>query len=138
MVLTGSCLCEKVHFESNDKPIAAGHCHCVDCRKTSSTGHATNIALPAGGLTVSGEIKSYARPADSGNIVTRHFCPDCGSPIYSTNSGMDGMVFLRASALDDPEAITPSLSVYTSRAPSWDKADENLPSFAEMPPEMPF
>lgn len=138
MALTGSCLCEKVRFESQDEPLVAGHCYCVDCRKTSSTGHGTNIALPAGGLTVTGDVKGYARPADSGNIVTRYFCPECGGPIYSTNSGMDGMVFLRASALDDPEAVTPALSVYTSRAPSWDQADENLPSFAEMPPEMPF
>ncbi len=65
--------------------------------------------------------------------MSRGFCPTCGSPIYSKNSGMPGMVFPRASSLDDPERVKPQMILYTSRAPSWDYVDPKLPSFATMP-----
>jgi hypothetical protein len=46
---------------------------------------------------------------------------------------MPGMVFVRASSLDDPEIAEPTMIVYASRAPSWDITAPNLPRFAEMP-----
>ena len=110
-----------------------GHCHCVDCRKSSGTGHCTHVVIPEEAFTVSGEVKFYDRPADSGNIVSRGFCPNCGSAVYSTNSGMPGVVFPRASSLDDPEIAKPQMIVFASRAPSWDHVDPELPAFPTMP-----
>lgn len=137
MSMSGSCLCGKVSFQCEGEPQFVGKCYCVDCRKASGTGHGTHVAMAADQVSMSGVVKGYGRPADSGNIVTRFFCPDCGSAIFSTNDAMEGLQFIRASALDDPDQITPMLSVYTSRAPSWDKVDDSIPSFAEMPTEMP-
>lgn len=48
-------------------------------------------------------------------------------------SVVTGMVFLRASSLDDPKLISPSMVVYASRAVSWDHIGGGLPTFAEMP-----
>ena len=47
---------------------------------------------------------------------------------------MPGLVFVRASSLDDPEVFQPELVVYTKRAPSWDRVDAKLPAFEGMPP----
>jgi hypothetical protein len=47
---------------------------------------------------------------------------------------MPGMVFVRASSLDDPNVFKPQMVVYTDRAASWDYIDPSLPSFAAMPP----
>jgi hypothetical protein len=97
------------------------------------------MIVPESAISVSGEIKFYDAPADSGNVVSRGFCPNCGSAVYSTNSGMPGMVFVRASSLDDPNVFKPQMVVYTDRAASWDYVDPSLPSFAAMPSpeEMP-
>jgi hypothetical protein len=130
---SGGCLCGAVRYQSSAGPQVVGHCHCVDCRKSSGTGHCTHVVIPAGDFTVSGEVKFYDRPADSGNIVSRGFCPNCGSPVYSKNSGMSGVVFPRASSLDDPEIAKPQMVVYASRAPSWDHVDPELPAFPTMP-----
>lgn len=130
---SGGCLCGAVSYRSSVDPQLVAHCHCVDCRKSSGTGHGTHIVIPAEALSVSGEVKFYDHPADSGNVVSRGFCPTCGSAIYSTNSGMPGMAFPRASSLDDPEIAKPQLVVYASRAASWDYVDPGLPSHAEMP-----
>lgn len=83
---------------------------------------------------LTGEVKFFEAPTDAGNKVNRGFCPTCGSPVYSTNSSMQGLVFVRASSLDDPDVFTPQMVVYTKRAPSWDLIDPALPSFEEMPP----
>jgi hypothetical protein len=83
---------------------------------------------------LTGTPSTYQRHADSGNIVVRAFCGACGSAVYSTNSGMPGAVFVRASSLDDPERFIPGMIVYASRAPSWALLDPKLARFSEMPP----
>ena len=105
----------------------------VDCRKASGTGHGTHVVAPTAAFKLAGAVKAYDRPADSGNIVSRGFCGKCGSPIYSRNSAMPGMVFPRASVLDDPEIAKPQMIVYASRAPSWDHMSSILPAFPKMP-----
>jgi hypothetical protein len=129
----GGCLCGSVRYHSTAEPVLTGHCHCIDCRKSSGSGHCTHLIIPKHAFTVAGEVKFYDKPADSGNMVSRGFCPICGSPVYSTNLAMPDMVFPRASSLDDPEVAKPRMAVYASRAPSWDYVDPNLPSFATMP-----
>ena len=115
-----------------------GHCHCEDCRRSSGTDHCTHVLLAEDGFSVTGALTRFDKPADSGNVITRAFCPTCGSPVLSRNSGMPGMVFVRASSLDDMEAVSPSLTVYAGCAPSWAKIDRDhpvheaaLPSLAE-------
>jgi hypothetical protein len=135
--LKGGCLCGAVAYETQADPVVVAHCHCTDCQKSSGTGHGTHVALPEEAVKFSGEIKFYDSPADSGNTVSRGFCPTCGSAILSRNSSMPGMAFIRASSLAEPDAVTPSLIVYASRAPKWDKMDPSLPSFAEMPEDGP-
>lgn len=127
---SGGCLCGAIRFTSSAAPQLVGHCHCVDCRKSSGTGHSTHLVLPE---SVTGCVSAYEKKADSGNLVSRGFCGTCGSPVLSTNSAMPGMIFLRASALDDPEVAKPQMIVYASRAASWDKMDPVLASFATMP-----
>ena len=119
------------------EPGIVGHCHCVDCRKTSGTGHGTHAMMPEGAVSIEGSTVRFDKPADSGNMVSRHFCGTCGAPVYSINSGMPGMIFLRASSLDDPDVIKPGLIVYASRAPGWDVMDGSLPAFETMPPDRP-
>jgi hypothetical protein len=130
---SGRCLCGAVSYHCGEAPMMAGHCQCDDCRRSSGTGHCTHVSVTAATLEVRGALTFFDRPADSGNIVSRGFCPTCGSAILSRNSAFPEMAFLRASSMDDPEAITPMLVVYTSRAPSWDLVAPARPSFPTMP-----
>jgi len=130
----GGCLCGAVCYECSAEPVINGHCHCVDCRRSSGTGHCSHMGVPEAAVKIDGETALYEAPADSGNMVGRRFCPICGAAVYSVNSGMAGLVFLRASSLDDPELFKPQVIVYTRSRPSWDKIDPDLPSFETMPP----
>ena len=133
---SGRCLCGAVRYSSSAEPAMAGHCHCEDCRRSSGSGHSSHLAVPEASVSLAGKTKGYARAADSGNVVTRHFCPECGAALYSTNAGMPGMMFLRASSLDDLEIFKPQMHVFTARAASWDRRDGELPAFDKMPPGM--
>ena len=90
--------------------------------------------MPRPAVSIAGEVKIYDRAADSGNIVSRAFCAECGSPIYSLNDAMPGLVFIRASSLDDLEVFKPQMIVYAGRGASWDLLDTSLARFEKMPP----
>ncbi len=133
MSFNGGCLCGAVRYRGETQ-IAGGHCYCDDCRKSSGSGHCSHMVVPEDGFSLTGAIRFYDAPADSGNMVSRGFCPTCGSAVYSKNAGIPGMVFVRASSLDDPEVFQPQMIVYTQRAPSWDRMNPDLPAFEAMPP----
>lgn len=133
---TGGCLCRAVRYTCTAEPAMAGHCYCEDCRRSSGSGHCSHLGVPEASVALTGKTTGYERPADSGNVVTRHFCPICGAAISSTNTGMPGTIFLRASSLDDLEVFKPQMHVFVARAASWDHRRDDLPSFDMMPPRM--
>lgn len=131
---TGGCLCGSVHYECSAEPTMSGHCQCIDCRKSSGTGHSSHLAVPHGAVSISGAVTVYDKAADSGHIVSRAFCSACGAPVYSLNDAMPDLMFIRASSLDDLEVFKPEMVVYASRGASWDSFDAALPKFPKMPP----
>lgn len=136
-VFSGGCLCGAVRYEANGEPKMMGDCFCLDCRRSSGAAHCSHIGMPKTVVKIAGEVSGFDKPADSGNIVTRCFCPVCGAPVYSLNSGMTDFLFVRASSLDNPEIYAPQLTVYTSRAPSWGRIDSGTETFEAMPPNVP-
>ena len=85
-------------------------------------------------MKVTGAVKYYASKADSGNTVSRGFCPECGSRVVGKTSGMPDLAIVLAGSLDDGSKYQPQMDVYTSSAQSWDHINPELPKFAKMPP----
>ena len=131
--LSGECLCGQVSYSCTEEPCMAGHCQCSDCQKISGAGHAANIAVPRGSLTINGDLAFHEKEAASGNTVKRGFCPQCGSHIYAENSGIPQLEFLRAGSLHDLEKFKPTMVVYASSGASWDHMDSELTKFDTMP-----
>ena len=48
----------------------------------------------------------------SGSAVERHFCGDCGSPIYSIVPGSPDSLFLKTGTLDDTGDFEPQFHVW--------------------------
>ena len=76
--LEGGCLCGAVRNSATTDPQMVADCYCSDCRKSSGTSHGTHVVLPVAGVTVEGKLTSFDKPADSGHVVSRAFCPVCG------------------------------------------------------------
>lgn len=132
--LTGGCLCGAVRYEITGDLIFSGKCYCNDCRKSGGTGHSAVLAVPDQAIKITGKVTEYKKAGGSGQPITRGFCPVCGSRLTSVASVMPGVTMVVAGTLDNPEQFVSQMSVYASRAPSWDQPQVGTVTFAEMPP----
>lgn len=131
---TGGCACGALRYECNADPMFMGNCHCRDCQKAGGSAYEPAIGVPAAALKITGTVKYYDAKADSGNTVSRGFCPECGSRVLGKTSGMRDLAIVLAGSLDDGSKFQPQMDVYTSSAQSWDHMNPALPKFEKMPP----
>jgi hypothetical protein len=79
---TGGCLCGSVRYECLAEPIRMGNCHCRDCQRATGAACASGLLVSRSAVTVTGDIKYYDVIGDSGSVVGRGFCPNCGSRLF--------------------------------------------------------
>ena len=126
---TGGCNCGAIRYQIAAEPIIAFHCQCRDCQHMSGTGHSSNIGFPRAAVKLEGKATHWEKAADSGNKVTRAFCPTCGSPVYSTDSVMPDFFIVEAASLDEPARFKPQMVIFTSSGFAWDHLDPALTRF---------
>lgn len=124
--ITGGCQCGGVRYETDADPMFALHCQCIDCKKSSGSGHITAAAFPEGAVRFTGTTKAYSSPTDSGGTATREFCPECGGRLTFRSSNFANMIAITAGSMDEPGKITPSIAVYHKRHVAWDHLDPSL------------
>jgi hypothetical protein len=127
--LTASCLCGEARLALG-KPIGpGGYCHCRDCHKITGSAFSVTIPFESGDFhVISGEIGSFTKVADSGNEVTRHFCRNCGSPLFGRLRQYPEMIFIRAGIIDQPITIKPARQSWCRSRLDWATIDPELPS----------
>jgi hypothetical protein len=135
---TGKCLCGAVSYTSHEDPIVTINCHCEDCRRSTGAVFGTNVMVPEDRVDISGELSRYIHTADSGNTMTKMFCPSCGSLVAGTSSGRENVLSLRAGSIDDPEKIDPSVNVFLDRKLPTTLVNEGLTCWARMPGNAPW
>lgn len=132
----GQCLCGAVRFSLAVDPVAVRICWCRDCQHLAANG-TVNLLVPAASLTVSGPLTEHTMTADSGNQLTRQFCPTCGTHLFGISSGRPQFRVVRAGNLDDPSSVTPTTNIWTSSAPAWACLDASLEQVAGQPVAAP-
>jgi len=70
-------------------------------------------------VQIAGPSSSYTRIGDSGQIITYHFCPGCGTTLYWELADLPDMISVAVGAFADPTFLTPQVSVYGSRRHPW-------------------
>lgn len=130
----GSCLCGAVKYECNADALFMGNCHCRDCQKASGAAYDPCIGVPAAALKITGAVKYHDVKAESGNTMSRGFCPECGSRLFAKASAMADLGMITAATLDDPSQYKPTMDIFTASAQPWDHMNPALPKFPKMPP----
>jgi hypothetical protein len=130
---TGGCLCGAVRYECSADPLFAANCHCRDCQRFSGAPFTANIGVPADALKITGNVTYYERQADSGSMISRGFCPKCGSRVVSKLAANPAMVVIPATTLDDPSIYKPAMDIFTSSAQPWDQLSPATAKFPKMP-----
>jgi hypothetical protein len=127
-MLTGSCLCGTVRYEIKGPAIAMYYCHCGMCRKATGTSFATNMLVRAEDFVlVAG--REAVKPYRSSPDELRHFCSECGSPIYSEAAHRRGMLSIRCGLLNGDPEIRPAHHIYMAFSAPWLVIGDGLPQF---------
>jgi len=111
----------------------AGNCHCRDCQRASGGAFVSALAVPRNALKITGEVKYYDVKGDSGNTVSRGFCPNCGARLFGRPAVVSDLIVIMAGSLDDPSWYKPGMDFYTASAQPWDYMNPDLPKFPQMP-----
>jgi len=107
----GGCLCGDVRVVALGRPRRVGLCHCLDCRKHHGALFFAAAIFDQKAVEVTGDTRSYAG---------RHFCPRCGSSVFTRNAVE---VELNLGSLDAPDQLTPTYECWVVRREAW------LPAF---------
>lgn len=117
---TASCRCGQLKAIVTGEPVRVSVCHCLDCKKRSGSAFAAQARWLADDVAIEGQSKTWVNIADSGNRITFHFCPDCGSDVhYEIEGKFDGLVAIPLGAFDDPYFLSPKFSVWEERKHEW-------------------
>ncbi len=131
--LTGNCLCGNVSFKADGDIMMQGNCHCLDCQQVTGAAYATLVFMSENDVKITGETKKFEHKVDSGNSLTKDFCPNCGSQMFGANLGRPGSIALRAGSINEKAEIKPQFNVYASRKLDCVILDNNIPAFDKMP-----
>jgi hypothetical protein len=131
--ITGGCLCGKVRYTFTARPIFEGNCHCRDCQKATGSAYTPAVFVPESKMSITGEVKYYQSKADSGRLIDRGFCPECGSQLFSKLELIPNVIGIRAGTFDDPNRYQPKVDIYTDSAAHWDVMNPLLEKFSKSP-----
>jgi hypothetical protein len=133
--ITGGCLCGAVRYECSAELSKIIACHCTDCQKASGAGASHNVVAPSEAVkVVEGQPKVFEKRVDSGRLLKRFFCGDCGSPLFTQRENAPQMMVIKVGSLDDPGALEMGMHIWVRSQRPWMDRDDSLPSFAENRP----
>lgn len=126
----GACRCGQVRFRVHGAPIITMACHCTGCQRLTASAFSLSSLYPASSLEV-----MEGEPVIGGlHGATRHFfCPHCKSWLFTRPNGLDDLVNVRATMLDNASTFTPFVETCTSEALPWVKTPA-VHSFETFPP----
>jgi hypothetical protein len=137
-MITGQCLCGQVRLTIDAEPLGCRMCWCRDCQRIASGSATVNVLFPETAVHYEGEISTFEMIADSGNSVSRGFCPSCGAQLYSKTTNPAGQPMrVRCGTLNDTEIKAPQAIIWTQSAPTWAILDPALPHYPKGPPAPP-
>jgi hypothetical protein len=129
----GSCLCGAVQYEVTGEAQRFYHCHCQRCRKSTGTGHASNLFIsPQTSLTwLKGEALLSRYKVPDAERFYSCFCQQCGSPMPRVVPELDG-VLIGAGSLDSDSPLPAQARIFWGSRAEW-SCEDDLPVFDEYP-----
>ncbi|HHH43893.1 MAG TPA: GFA family protein [Gammaproteobacteria bacterium] len=133
--LTGRCLCGAVQYEINGTAERFYHCHCQRCRRTTGTGHASNLLVkPESSLTwTKGEELLRRFKVPEAERFYNCFCSQCGSPMPRRVPQLEGVV-IPAGTLNEEPPMQPQARIFQDSRASWSCSGDGLPTWPEYQP----
>jgi len=132
----GSCQCGAVQITVTADPITTRACWCKDCQKLTGGGPTHNAFFKTEQVEISGQVRWHDVEADSGNMLSRGFCPTCGSQLLVQSHARRHLTGVRIGAFDDNSDLGPKSMIWADSAPVWAHLDPDLPKTERQPPPL--
>jgi len=115
-----ACACGQLKLVAEGEPVRMSICHCLQCQRRTGSAFGFQTHYPREQITaIQGRSSTFVRNGDSGNSVTFHFCPECGSTVYWEPGGHPGRITVAVGAFADPTHPAPHNSVYEISRHPW-------------------
>jgi len=113
-----ACSCGQLHLSIEGEPSRISMCHCLECQRRTGAVLSNQARFRRDQITVAGKSTAWARTAESGNTLTFHFCPVCGTTVYWDNTGFPE-VTVAIGAFADPSFPAPGIAVWEECRHPW-------------------
>lgn len=121
MRIDGQCHCGHVTYEAEIDPDDVSICHCTDCQQLTGSAYRVTASTPRTSFRLTrAEPKLYVKIAENGRRRLQFFCPECGSPIYTTGTGEDAEeIGIRLGTINQRRELAPRSQIWCSSALPW-------------------
>lgn len=132
MLIEGGCHCGAIRYQVSGEALTHALCHCVDCRRCAG---APMVAWTMYASEAVKLAKGTPKTYHSSEHGRRHFCPDCGTGLFYTNSVvLPGITDIQSATYDNPDAVPPRAHIQVAERISWMAHVHELPTFERYPP----
>ena len=114
-----ACSCGQLHLTIEGEPLRISMCHCLECQRRTGAVISNQARFRRDQVTFAGQATTWTRTAESGNALTFHFCPTCGSTVYWEGEGFPGYVAVAIGNFADPNFPAPSIAVWEETRHPW-------------------
>jgi len=133
---SGNCGCGKIEYQFDEEPINSVFCYCKECQTTTGSDKWFGLWVPVDKFSFTkGNPKKFTRIGDSGKEVNLMFCSDCGTTLCAEVT-VGKFYSVGASTLNEVNAFSPKMAIYTSSAPKWAVFPDGIPKYDILPPRM--
>ena len=129
--MEGGCDCRSVRYRMQSAPLFVHCCHCRWCQRETGASFALNALVESDRITDLGTLPELViTPSESGQGQKVARCPTCRIAVWSHYPGAGPAVkFLRVGTLDDPDALSPDVHIYTASKQPWLVLAPGVPVF---------
>jgi len=92
-----------------------------------------NFVLEAD-LEIKGSLTCYFSGSDSGGVLHRYCCTQCGTPLAVKPEAFDGLKAIKASSLDDKAWVQPTMDIFVESKQPWIELPELTEKYEGLSP----
>jgi hypothetical protein len=114
-----ACSCGQLDLTIEGEPVRISMCNCLECQRRTGAVISNQARFHRNQVTINGQAKKWKRTAESGNELTFHFCPICGSTVCWENNGLSGNILVAVGNFADPSFPAPTIAVWEETRHPW-------------------
>jgi hypothetical protein len=123
-----ACHCGQLRLQVTGEPFAVSICNCLACQRRTGSAFGMQAAFKRDQVHVTGRFSDFTRISDEpdGKRGIFHFCPDCGSQVFTTEPPEPDLVVVSVGSFADPTFPPPTESGYDSRRHPWVQLPDSI------------